>query len=244
MGETFTKYAGTYTVTLVPGDGVGQEVTKSVKQIFAAAQAPIEWDQYDVTGTTNDSMLMKASIESLKRNRVGLKGTLFTPTGRDGHASFNVAIRKDLDMFASVSLIRKLPNFLPPNTPHHEKTDFVIIRENTEGEYAGLEHQCYPGVVEALKVVTKAKSQRIARFAFDFALRNGRKKVTCVHKANIMKLGDGLFLNTCREVAKEYEGNGIKFEDMIVDNTAMQVRHYAIDSLILRINNSKKSTPN
>ncbi|ORZ39353.1 hypothetical protein BCR44DRAFT_1246004 [Catenaria anguillulae PL171] len=221
-----TKYAGTYTVTLIPGDGVGTEMANSVKSVFAAAQAPVEFDQYNVTGETGktDPTLLKAAVDSLKRNRVGLKGILYTPVSMYGVPSLNVSMRKDLDIYASVSLVRKVPGFHPPHTPVHKgNVDFVIIRENTEGEYAGLEHQSYPGVVESLKVVTRAKSERIARFAFDFAVRNGRKKVTCVHKANIMKLGDGLFLNTCKAVAKEYEAKGIQFQDMIVDNTAMQL---------------------
>lgn len=128
-------------------------------------------------------------------------------------------MRKDLDIFASVALVKNLAGV----PCRHHNVNFVIIRENTEGEYSGLEHQSVPGVVESLKVITKAKSERIARFAFDFALKNGRKKVTCIHKANIMKQGDGLFLNTCKEVAKLYECNGIQFEAMIVDNTAMQL---------------------
>ncbi|KAJ3360236.1 isocitrate dehydrogenase (NAD(+)) idh1 [Allomyces javanicus] len=221
-----TKYAGTYTVTLVPGDGVGKEMATTVKAVFAAAGCPVEWDQFDVTGESarRDPQLAKAAIDSLKHHRVGLKGTLATPVATYGAPSFNVAMRKELDMYASVSLVGKLEGFHPPKTPVHKAPiDFVIIRENTEGEYSGLEHQSYPGVVESLKVVTRAKTERIARFAFDFAARNGRKKVTCVHKANIMKLGDGLFLNTCREIAQEYAARGIKFEDMIVDNTAMQL---------------------
>ncbi|KAI9224244.1 hypothetical protein BC828DRAFT_344055 [Blastocladiella britannica] len=221
-----TKYAGKYTVTLIPGDGVGNEMAASVRSVFSAAGVPVEWDQLNVTGDTGktDPALLKAAVASLKRNKVGLKGILHTPVSMYGAPSLNVTMRKDLDIYASVSLVRKVPGFHPPHTPVHSgNIDFAIIRENTEGEYAGLEHQSFPGVVESLKVVTRAKSERIARFAFDFAVRNGRKKVTCVHKANIMKLGDGLFLNTCRDVAKEYEGRGIQFQDMIVDNTAMQL---------------------
>ncbi|KAF9999056.1 isocitrate dehydrogenase (NAD(+)) idh1, partial [Modicella reniformis] len=151
------------------------------------------------------------SVESLRRNKIGLKGILYTPVSSLGHSSFNVTIRKDLDMYASLALYKHIPGYL---TRHSG--------ENTEGEYSGLEHQSYPGVVESLKVITCTKSERIACFAFDFALRNNRKKVTCIHKANIMKLADGLFLKTCREVAKEYATSGIKFDDMIVDNVSMQ----------------------
>ncbi|CCM03182.1 uncharacterized protein FIBRA_05304 [Fibroporia radiculosa] len=190
-----TKYGGVYTVTLIPGDGIGNEITDSVKEIFEYVNAPIEWEQYNVSGI------------------------LFTPISQSGHVSWNVAMRQQLDIYASVVLCKSLPGF----PTRHDNVDFAIIRENTEGEYSGLEHQSYPGVVESLKVSTRAKAERISRFAFDFALKNGRKKVTCVHKANIMKLGDGLFLNTFRRVAEEYKGTGIEFNDMIVDNTSMQL---------------------
>ncbi|KAF8934534.1 isocitrate dehydrogenase (NAD(+)) idh1 [Podila verticillata] len=215
-----SKLGGRYTVTLIPGDGIGQETASAVKTIFKAARVPVDWEQFDVSGyTTAEDLTFKQSVESLRRNKVGLKGILYTPVAFTSHASFNVTIRKDLDMYASLVLCKNIPG-LPTR---HKDVDFAIIRENTEGEYSGLEHQSYPGVVESLKVITRTKSERIARFAFDFALRNGRKKVTCIHKANIMKLADGLFLNTCREVSKEYASSGIKFDDMIVDNASMQL---------------------
>ncbi|KAK0242677.1 hypothetical protein EDD85DRAFT_785734 [Armillaria nabsnona] len=233
-----TKYGGVYTVTLIPGDGIGQEITDSVKEIFEHVNAPIEWEQYDVSGmSSSGEALFKQAMESLKRNRVGLKGILFTPISQSGHISWNVAMRQQLDIYASVVLCKSLPGF----PTRHSNVDFAIIRENTEGEYSGLEHQSYPGVVESLKVSTRAKAERISRFAFDFALKNNRKvslvwfrtgyiynlttmqKVTCVHKANIMKLGDGLFLNTFRRVAEDYKSSGIAFNDMIVDNTSMQL---------------------
>jgi isocitrate dehydrogenase (NAD+) len=209
-----------YTVTLIPGDGIGQEITDSVKEIFESVNAPIEWEQYDVSGVSSSGeALFKQAMESLKRNKVGLKGILFTPISQSGHISWNVAMRQQLDIYASVVLCKSLPGV----PTRHSDVDFAIIRENTEGEYSGLEHQSYPGVVESLKVSTRAKAERISRFAFDFALRNGRKKVTCVHKANIMKLGDGLFLNTFRRVAEDYRSSGLEFNDMIVDNTSMQL---------------------
>ncbi|KAG8746751.1 isocitrate dehydrogenase (NAD(+)) idh1 [Ceratobasidium sp. 414] len=215
-----TKYGGVYTVTLIPGDGVGAEITDSVKEVFEHVNAPIEWEQYDVSGLSSaGESLFKEAMESLKRNKVGLKGILYTPIDRSGHNSWNVAMRQQLDIYASVVLCKSIRGF----PTRHSGVDFAIIRENTEGEYAGLEHQSYPGVVENLKVTTRAKSERIVRFAFDFALKNNRKKVTCVHKANIMKLGDGLFLNTFRQVAEEYKSSGIEFNDMIVDNTSMQL---------------------
>ncbi|KAG0365692.1 isocitrate dehydrogenase (NAD(+)) idh1 [Gamsiella multidivaricata] len=215
-----SKLGGRYTVTLIPGDGVGQEIAAAVKTIFKAANVPVDWEQFDVSGYTSaGDNTFQQSVESLRRNKVGLKGILYTPVSSLDHSSFNVTIRKDLDMYASLVLCKNIPGY----PTRHEGVDFVIIRENTEGEYSGLEHESYPGVVESLKVVTRIKSERIARFAFDFALRNNRKKVTCIHKANIMKLADGLFLDTCREVSKEYASSGIKFDDMIVDNASMQL---------------------
>ncbi|KZO94799.1 hypothetical protein CALVIDRAFT_565209 [Calocera viscosa TUFC12733] len=216
-----TKYGGVYTVTLIPGDGIGTEITDSVKEIFEHVNAPIEWEQYNVSGETamGESLLVEA-MESLKRNKVGLKGILFTPMDQQSHPSWNVAMRKQLDIYASVVVFKTIPGV----PARHKDVDFAIIRENTEGEYSGLEHQSFPGVVESLKVSTRAKAERIARFAFDFALKNNRKKVTCVHKANIMKLGDGLFLNTFRNVAETYyKHSGIAYNDMIVDNTSMQL---------------------
>ncbi|KAI9317303.1 isocitrate dehydrogenase, NAD-dependent [Dichotomocladium elegans] len=214
------KYGGKYTVTLIPGDGIGQEIASSLKDVFKAANAPVEFEQYDVSGlTSEDDALFQESLDSLRRNKVGIKGTMFTPTSKLGHKSFNVTMRKDLDMYASLSLVKNIPG-VPSRLSN---VDIAIIRENTEGEYSGLEHQSVPGVVESLKIITRAKTERIARFAFDFALKNNRKKVTAVHKANIMKLADGLFLRTCRDVAEEYKHHGITFNDMIVDNTAMQL---------------------
>lgn len=191
-----------------------------MKEIFDAINVPVEWEQYDLSGETqgNDTLFQQA-MDSLRRNKVGLKGILFTPLGAGSHNSWNVAMRQQLDIFASTVICKSLPGY---PTRHHD-VDFAVIRENTEGEYAGLEHSPYPGVVESLKVSTLLKAERISRFAFDFALKNDRKKVTCVHKANIMKLGDGLFLNTFRRVAEEYKHTGIVPGEMIVDNTAMQL---------------------
>lgn len=176
-------------MTLIPGDGIGNEITDSVKEIFEYVNAPIEWEQYNVSGVSSSGEeLFKQAVESLRRNRVGLKGMwslkccqcsysgraigiLFTPISQSGHVSWNVAMRQQLDIYASVVLCKSLPGF----PTRHNNVDFAIIRENTEGEYSGLEHQSYPGVVESLKVSTRAKAERISRFAFDFALKNGRK---------------------------------------------------------------------
>ncbi|KAI4147501.1 MAG: hypothetical protein LQ340_005524 [Diploschistes diacapsis] len=215
-----TRFGGKYTVTLVPGDGIGAEVAESVKTIFKADNVPIEWEQVDVTGMESGDKhteeLFRESIASLKRNKIGLKGILHTPIERSGHQSFNVALRQELDIYASIVLIKNIPGY----KTRHDNVDLCIIRENTEGEYSGLEHQSVSGVVESLKIITRAKSERIAKFAFSFALANNRKKVTCIHKANIMKLADGLFRNTFQAVAQEYPT--LETNDMIVDNASMQ----------------------
>lgn len=216
------KYGGKYTVTLIPGDGIGSEVAESVKTIFKADNVPIEWEQLDVTGIDSGTSarsaedMFKEAVASLRRNKLGLKGILHTPLERSGHKSFNVAMRQELDIYASISLIKNVPGY----ETRHKNVDMCIIRENTEGEYSGLEHQSVKGVVESLKIITRAKSERIAKFAFSFALANNRKKVTCIHKANIMKLADGLFRTTFQKTAQEYPT--IEANDMIVDNASMQ----------------------
>ncbi|KAH9860553.1 isocitrate dehydrogenase (NAD(+)) idh1 [Plenodomus biglobosus] len=215
-----TKFGGKYTVTLIPGDGIGAEVSESVKEIFKADNVPVEWEQVDVSGVdsgnVNSEELLRESIASLKRNKLGLKGILHTPVERSGHRSFNVALRQELDIYASIVLLKNIPGY----ETRHKNVDFCIIRENTEGEYSGLEHQSVSGVVESLKIITREKSERIAKFAFAFALANNRQKVTCIHKANIMKLADGLFRNTFKKVAEDYPS--LDVEDMIVDNASMQ----------------------
>ncbi|KAG4302777.1 hypothetical protein PCANB_000967 [Pneumocystis canis] len=215
------KIGGKYTVTLIPGDGIGKEISESVKTIFKMQRIPVEFEQIDITGRIKmgeKNELFEQTIKSLKRNKVGLKGILYTPSEQNDHSSFNVSLRKvqDLDVYANLTLIKNIPGVETP----HKNIDFVIIRENTEGEYSGLEHQSVPGVVESLKIITRTKSERISRFAFDFALKNNRKKVTVIHKANIMKLGDGFFRNTFFEIAKDYPQ--IKATDLIVDNASMQ----------------------
>ncbi|KAM4054381.1 isocitrate/isopropylmalate dehydrogenase [Hirsutella rhossiliensis] len=215
------KFGGKYTVTLIPGDGIGAEVAESVKTVFKADNVPVEWEEIavsglDEAGSGRTDEAFRESVASLKRNKLGLKGILHTPISRSGHQSFNVAMRQELDIYASISLIKNIPGY----ETRHRDVDLCIIRENTEGEYSGLEHQSVPGVVESLKIITRAKSERIARFAFAFALANGRQKVTCIHKANIMKLADGLFRNTFHAVAKEYPT--LDVNDMIVDNASMQ----------------------
>jgi isocitrate dehydrogenase (NAD+) len=195
-------------------------VSESVKEIFKADNVPIEWEQVNVSGVekgdVNAETLFREAIASLKRNKLGLKGILHTPVERSGHQSFNVALRQELDIYASIILIKNIPGY----ETRHKDIDLCIVRENTEGEYSGLEHQSVNGVVESLKIITRAKSERIAKFAFAFALANNRKKVTCIHKANIMKLADGLFRNTCKKVSEDYPS--VEYTDMIVDNASMQ----------------------
>ncbi|KJE93036.1 isocitrate dehydrogenase subunit 1 [Capsaspora owczarzaki ATCC 30864] len=214
-----TRYGGRQTVTLLPGDGIGPELADVVKTIFANARVPVDFEQINVNtkDLKSESDTLNEALLSLKRNKVGLKGTFHTPIGKGAHRSFNMHLRKELDLFANIVKCRTVPGF----ATRHSNVDLVVIRENTEGEYSGLEHQSSPGVVEMLKVITRASSYRIAKFAFDYAIKNNRKKVTAVHKANIMKLGDGLFLKTCTEVSALYPN--IKFEPMIVDNASMQM---------------------
>ncbi|VEU23808.1 DEKNAAC104838 [Brettanomyces naardenensis] len=215
------KYGGVYTVTLIPGDGIGREITDSVKSIFKAENVPVEWETIEMSGlgesdSVNTQQQIEEAVRSLKRNKIGLKGITYTPTDQF-HKSLNVALRKELDIYASLVLIKNIPG-VPSKM---QDVDFVLVRENTEGEYSGLEHQSVPDVVESLKIMTRYKTERIARFAFDFAKRNDRRTVTAIHKANIMKLGDGLFRRIVKEIGAE-EYPDIQVNDLIVDNASMQ----------------------
>jgi len=202
-------------VTLVPGDGIGPEVIDSVRGVFAAAGVPIIWDRFD--HHFSDSTDIQEIITSISRNGVCLKGPLFTPSGFSGRMSRNLQIRRALDMFVNIIPIKSIPGI----KTRYENVDLVIVRENTEGEYVGLEHEVAPGVVESTKVISYEASTRIARFAFEFARMYNRKKVTAIHKANIQKLSDGEFLNCCRTVSKDY--TDIIYNEMIVDNCSMQL---------------------
>src|SRR5918999_1287353 len=206
-------------ITLIPGDGIGPEVAASVVRIIEAAGADIEWETHYAGAQAVEKFgetLPKELLESIRKNKVALKGPVTTPIGK-GFTSVNVGLRKALDLYANVRPIRALPN-VPCRYP---ELNLVIVRENTESLYAGLEHVVVPGVVESLKIITEKASTRIARFAFEYARREGRKKVTCVHKANIMKLSDGLFLECFRNVSADYPE--IEAEDKIVDNACMQL---------------------
>ena len=209
----------THTITLIPGDGIGPEVTEAVLRILEASGVAIEWERH-VAGVTAFEQMGKALpadlIESIRRNKVALKGPTTTPIA-EGFASVNVGLRKTLDLYANLRPVWKLPGV----PSRFENVDLVIVRENTEDLYSGIEHEVVPGVVESLKIITARASTRIARFAFAYARRNGRKRVTAIHKANIMKLGDGLFLKSAREVANEYAD--IKYDEKIVDATCMHL---------------------
>jgi len=212
----------THTITLIPGDGIGPEVTDAVVRILDAAGVSIEWDQHEAgvlaverTGQT----LPLELIDSIRRNKVALKGPVTTPIG-EGFTSVNVGLRKALDLYANLRPVWTLPGV----QTRFDHVDLVIVRENTEDLYAGLEHQVVPGVVESLKIITERASTRIARFAFDYARKHGRTRVTAIHKANIMKLSDGLFLDCARRVAREH--TDIKYEERIVDAACM---HLVVD---------------
>ncbi|HZS09251.1 MAG TPA: isocitrate dehydrogenase (NAD(+)) [Blastocatellia bacterium] len=218
-------------ITLIPGDGIGPEVTGAVVRIIEATGVEVEWESF-VAGAEALSRfgdpLPESVLESIKRNRVALKGPLTTPVGT-GFTSVNVRLRKTLDLYANLRPVKTLPGV---TTPFGE-LDLVVVRENTEDLYSGLEHVVVPGVVESLKIITERASTRIARFAFDFARSEGRKKVTAIHKANIMKLSDGLFLDCFRKIAAEYPE--IQADDKIVDNACMQlvIRPQQFDVMLL-----------
>ena len=208
-----------YKITLLPGDGIGPEVTAAVVSILECTGVDIEWEKYFVGAEAISRFgdpLPQEVLDSILRNKVALKGPVTTPVGT-GFASINVRLRKTLDLYANLRPVRSLPNI----KSRYENIDLIVVRENTESLYAGLEHEVVPGVVESIKIITEKASTRIARFAFDYAVTHGRKRVTAVHKANIMKLSDGLFLKCHREMAKNYPN--IVADDRIVDNLCMQL---------------------
>src|SRR5579863_2805370 len=213
-------------VTLIPGEGIGPEVSAAVKRILEAAGVQIDWEEIearaDTTGGAQDrvtdpaALLNKGAIESVRRNKVALKGPMGTAVA-GGAPSVNVALRKTLDLYANLRPVKNLPGV----KSRFDGVDVVIVRENTEDLYSGLEHEVVPGVVESLKIITEKASTRIAKFAFEYSKKNGRKKIHAIHKANIMKLSDGLFLNSIRAVAEKYPE--IEYRELIVDNACMQL---------------------
>ena len=209
----------THTVTLIPGDGIGPEVTEAVLRVLDASGVSIEWERH-LAGVEAveraGSPLPRDLIESIRRTKVALKGPVTTPIA-EGFTSVNVGLRKALDLYANLRPVRHLPGV----SSRFTDVDLVIVRENTEDLYAGLEHEVVPGVVESLKIITERASTRIARFAFTYARSHARQKVTAIHKANIMKLGDGLFLESVRRVAREFPD--IVYDEKIVDATCMHL---------------------
>ena len=220
-----------HTITLIPGDGIGPEIIAATVRVLEATGVDIEWETHILGAQAQEKFgttIPDSTTESIKRNKVALKGPQMTPIGK-GFTSVNVGLRKALDLYANVRPSKNLPNV----PSRYENVDLVIVRENTEGLYAGLEHTVIPGVVESLKIITEKASTRICRYAFEYARSNGRKRVTCVHKANIMKLSDGLFLECFEKVAAEYPE--IEADNKIVDNCCMQlvIKPEQFDVLVL-----------
>jgi isocitrate dehydrogenase (NAD+) len=206
-------------LTLIPGDGIGPEVTEAATAVIAATGVEIDWERVEIGETAlqrHGTPLPPGVLDAVRRNGTALKGPAATPVG-EGFVSVNVTLRKSLDLYACTRRARTIPGLRTP----FENVDLIVVRENTEGLYSGIEHEVIPGVVESLKIITERASQRIAEYAFDLAARESRRKVTAVHKANIMKLSDGLFLSACRRVAGRYPE--IAYGEMIVDNTCMQL---------------------
>jgi isocitrate dehydrogenase (NAD+) len=209
----------THIITLIPGDGIGPEIVAATVRVIEATGVDIEWETHIIGAQALEKFgttLPEPTIESIKRNKVALKGPLMTPIGK-GFTSVNVGLRKALDLYANVRPVKALPN-VPCRYP---ELDLVIVRENTEDLYAGLEHVVVPGVVESIKIITEKASTRIAQYAFEFTKLHNRKKVTAMHKANIMKLSDGLFLECFYNVAKKFPE--IEADDKIIDNACMQL---------------------
>jgi isocitrate dehydrogenase (NAD+) len=206
-------------VTLIPGDGIGPEVTQAVVRILEATGVKFEWERFAAGAEAfeiHGEYIPADLYESIQRNRVALKGPVSTPIG-GGFKSINVTLRKRFDLYVNFRPIRNLPG-LETKWPG---VDIIVVRENTEGEYVGLEHEVVPGVVESIKVITEKGSTRIARFAFEYAQKHGRKKIHSIHKANIMKMSDGLFLRCARKVSEEFPD--IQYGEHIIDNTCMQL---------------------
>jgi isocitrate dehydrogenase (NAD+) len=208
-----------HTITLIPGDGIGPEVSHAVKQILDAAGVAITWNEIPARAEIERrgiDFMKSGVVESIRKNHVALKGPMMTEVG-GGRPSINVALRQTLDLYANLRPVKNLEGV----QARYEDVDIVLIRENTEDLYAGLEHTVVPGVVESLKIITERASTRIARFAFEYARKHGRKKIHAIHKANIMKLSDGLFLTSTRKVAAEYPD--IEYKELIIDNACMQI---------------------
>lgn len=208
-----------HTITLIPGDGIGPEVAQAARTIIEASGAAIQWEEVHAPSEAerrHGEFLHAQLVESVRRNRVALKGPIATPIAT-GPPSINVGLRKALELYANLRPVKNLPGV----KSRYEGVDLIIVRENTEDLYSGLEHTVVPGVVESLKIITEKASTRIARFAFEYARKHGRRQVAAIHKANIMKLSDGLFLTSVRKVAAEFPE--IRYRELIVDNACMQL---------------------
>jgi isocitrate dehydrogenase (NAD+) len=221
----------THKITLIPGDGIGPEVCSAAVRVLEASGAKLEWEPFAAGAEAYEKYheyIPHELVDSFERTRVGLKGPVTTPVA-GGFGSINVALRRRFELFANVRPIRNLPG-IPTRYPG---VDLIIIRENTEGLYSGIEHEVVPGVVESLKIITEKASTRIAKFAFNYACKYGRKKITAIHKANIMKLSDGLFISCSRKVSKDFPE--IAYGEHIVDNTCMQLvsNPYQYDMLLM-----------
>ncbi|OAV90734.1 isocitrate dehydrogenase (NAD+) [Puccinia triticina 1-1 BBBD Race 1] len=208
----------TYKVTLIPGDGIGPEISESVKAIYAAAKVPITWEERDVTPVIVDgrSTIPQEAIDSIHQTTVALKGPLATPIGK-GHVSLNLTLRRTFKLFANVRPCRSIVGFKTP----YDDVNSVLIRENTEGEYSGIEHEVVDGVVQSIKLITMDASERVARYAFQYARLNKRPHVTAVHKASIMKMSDGMFLQACRRVKQDFPD--IKYDEDILDRVCLRI---------------------
>jgi isocitrate dehydrogenase (NAD+) len=219
------------TISLIKGDGIGPEVSQATIEVIKAAGVAIEWEEVPAGANALEkigTVLPEYTIDSVKKNKVALKGPVGTPIG-EGFKSISVALRKRLELYANLRPIKSLPGI----NARYDNIDLIIVRENTEGLYSGIEHEVVPGVMESLKIITEKASTRIAEFAFQYAKNNNRKKVTAVHKANIMKLSDGLFLQCSRKVAEKYPD--IQYDEKIVDNACMQLilNPYQFDVMVL-----------
>src|SRR5437016_6175496 len=220
-----------HTVTLIPGDGIGPEVTKPTLAIIKAAGVNIEWETHLAGASAlkkHKTTIPKALLDSFTKNKIALKGPVTTPVG-EGFPSVNVELRQTFDLYSNLRPIKNLPGV----KARYQNVDLIVVRENTEGLYSGIEHEVVPGVVESLKIMTEKASTRIAKFAFEYARKNKRKKIHAIHKANIMKLSDGLFLRCARNIAKQYPE--ITYGEHIVDNTCMQLvmNPYQYDMLLM-----------
>lgn len=208
------------TVCLIPGDGIGPSITEATQQVLAAAGADIKWVELPAgaaAAEVHGDVLPERTIDAIRKHRIALKGPLTTPIGK-GFGSVNVRLRKTFNLYVAVRPVRSMPGI----RTRYENVELVVLRENTEGLYSGLEHEVIPGVIETLRITTRQGCERIAKFAFQYARERGRRKVTLFHKANIMKMADGLFIDCARRMHAAH-GQGIEYDELIIDNGCMQL---------------------